>query len=199
MTFEEFLWVLPRDKVSKNLADAIDDFEAYLDEAGHLPRWKHRLDVVNCSGRPTEILTESVYICPAKGGAYNHSRAMYFGMYQQKSVRHLARIEAVVQVDGDGSPTLQWKNVETPDAPLLAVAREKAARLRPGADSCRVFLLGPLAQADFRKPTKGGCRRASATSTSRSSGPPTLRTSPISSPGRAGRTTGADACSPGGR
>ncbi len=80
VSFEEFLDALPRDQVSKNLSDALDDFEGYLDQEGLLPRWKHRLDVVNCSGRPSEITAENVYMCPAKGGAYNHARARFFGM-----------------------------------------------------------------------------------------------------------------------
>jgi hypothetical protein len=156
VTFEDFLAALPRSKVSKNLSDTIDDFEDYLDEAGLLPRWKERLDVVNCSGRPTEILTENVYICPARGGSYNHKRARFFGMYHQKSVRHVAQIDAVVQVEHDGSTCLQWRNADRPEPELLDLALEKAQRLRPGADALRVFLLGPLAATDFRKPTKGG-------------------------------------------
>jgi hypothetical protein len=154
-SFEDFLDALPRTKVSKNLADTIDDFEGYLDEVGLLPRWKYRLDVVNCGRTHSEIARENVYICPAKGGAYNHSRSNFFGVYHGKTVRHVAAVEAVVDM-GDGDPTLRWKNVETPDSELLARAREKRDRLRPGGDPIRVFLLGPLRETDFRKPTKGG-------------------------------------------
>jgi hypothetical protein len=155
VSFDDFLGALPREKVSKNLADTIEDFEGYLDEMGLLPRWKHRLDVVNCGRTYGEIARESVYLCPAKGGAYNHSRAMFFGAYQGKTVRRLALIEAVVDL-GDGDPTLRWKNVEAGDAELLARAKEKRDKLRPGSDPIRVFLLGPLQETDFRKPTKGG-------------------------------------------
>jgi hypothetical protein len=130
-TFEDFLAALPKDKSSKNLSDTIDDFEGYLDEMDLVPRWKHRLDVVNCTGRPSDIMQENVYICPARGGAYNHSRARYFGMYQWKAVRQVAQIDAVVDIDGDGGGTLRWKHVETPDVDLVARAREKVARLRP--------------------------------------------------------------------
>jgi len=156
VSFEEFFDALPKDKVSKNLSDTLDDFEGYLDEAGLLPRWKHRLDVVNCSGRPSEITAENVYICPATGGAYNHSRARFFGMYRGKAVRHVAVIEAVIDLIADGTVNLRWKNVETPDAELVARATEKSHRLRPGADALRVFLLGTLYETDFKKPTKGG-------------------------------------------
>jgi hypothetical protein len=90
VTFEELLSALPKDKVSKNLADVIDDFEGYLDETWLLPRWKHRLDVVNCGRTHTEIGKENVYLCPAKGGAYNHSRGKFFGMYRGKTVGKVA-------------------------------------------------------------------------------------------------------------
>ncbi len=156
VSFEDFLDVLPKEKVSKNLSDTLDDFEGYLDEAGLLPRWKHRLDVVNCSGRPSEITEENVYICPASGGAYNHSRARFFGMYQWKAVRQVAQIEAVVDlVEGDSK--LRWKNVKIANAELVSRAIDKRQRLRPGKnDPLRVFLLGALHETDFRKPTKGG-------------------------------------------
>lgn len=156
VSFEDFFDALPKDKVSKNLSDTLDDFEGYLDEAGLLPRWKHRLDVVNCSGRPSEITAENVYMCPAKGGAYNHSRARFFGMYRGKSVRQVAIIDAVIDVGEDGAAKIRWKNVDTPDAELVSLAIEKRNRLRPGVDPLRVFLLGKLYDTDFRKPTKGG-------------------------------------------
>lgn len=155
VTFEEFLASLPKGKVSKNLADVIDEFEDYLDEMNLLPRWKERLDVVNCSGRPDEVLSERVYICPAKGGAYNHKRAMYFGMYQKRGVWRVAQIEGVVKVDSGGEGELQWNNGSTANDDLIKQAKEKAERLRPGSD-VRVFLLGDLHKTAFRKPTKGG-------------------------------------------
>jgi hypothetical protein len=154
--FEEFLSALPKDKVTKNLSDTIDDFEGYLDEAGLLPRWKYRLDVVNCSGRPSEITNENVYMCPAKGGAYNHSRARFFGMYQWKTVRRVAIIDAVVDLGSDGGAKLRWKNVDAGDDELIDRAKKKRDALRPGSDPLRVFLLGALHDTDFKKPTKGG-------------------------------------------
>lgn len=154
--FEDLVGALPRDKVSKNLSDAIDDFEAYLDEAGLLPRWKHRLDVVNCGKSHSQILRENVYLCPAKGGAYNHKRARFFGMYQGKTVSRVAEIEAVLDLGNDGATRVRWNNGERPDAELIADARKKRDTLRPGTDPIRVFLLGPLHATDFKKPTPGG-------------------------------------------
>lgn len=153
-TFEDFVDALPTG-VSKTLSDTIDDFEAYLDDAGLLPRWKYRLDVVNCSGRPDDVITHCVYICPAKTGAYQHSRAKYFGMYASKAVRRVALIEAVVEVDG-AEANVRWKHVDTADADLVARAVERKSRLRAPGDAVRVFLLGPQHETLFEKRSRGG-------------------------------------------
>lgn len=156
VSFEEFIDAFPKEKLSKNFVDMLADFEEYLDEEGLLPRWKSRLDVVNCSGRPSEITKENVYMCPAKGGAYKHSRAQFFGMYRRKSVQYVAVIEAVIDLSGPADAKIRWRNVATAEAELIARAVEKRARLRPSADALRVFLLGKLHETDFTKPTKGG-------------------------------------------
>lgn len=155
VTFEEFVDALPEESLSKNLRDTLEDFEAYLDEQGLLPRWKTRLDVVNCSGRPADVIEGGVYICPARGGPYKHARAKYFGMYQNKSVRHVTHIDAVVRFDEDGGVALQWNNTDARDEDLVARARERRDALRPGA-SVRVFLLGTRFATDFKKTTSGG-------------------------------------------
>jgi hypothetical protein len=156
ISFEDFLDACRIEKVSKNFADILDEFESYLDEEQLLPRWKHRLDVVNCSGRPSEITDENVYICPASGGAYNHARAHFFGMYRRKAVRYISLIEAVIDLSVGGAPRIRWKNVDTPDAELISRASEKRSRLRPSEDALRVFLLGTVHETHFKKPTKGG-------------------------------------------
>lgn len=156
VSFEEFLDAFPTEKLSKNFVDILADFEGYLDEEGLLPRWKNRLDVVNCSGHPSEITKENVYICPAKGGAYKHSRARFFGMYRRKAVNYIAVIEAVIDLASQADAKIRWKNVDVPDAELISRAAEKRVRLRPSAEVLRVFLLGPLHETDFKKPTRGG-------------------------------------------
>ena len=156
VSFEDFLEAIRSQNLSKNFSDLLADFENYLDEEELLPRWKNQLDVVNCSGRPSEITRENVYICPAKGGAYKHSRARFFGMYRRKRVQHVAIIEAVIDLSGQADAKLRWKNVDITDAELIARAAEKRARLRPSADVLRVFLLGRLHETDFKKLTIGG-------------------------------------------
>jgi hypothetical protein len=153
VSFEDFVGALPQEKVSKNLADTVEDFEGYLDEMGLLPRWKHRLDVVNCGRSYGEITRENVYLCPAKGGAYNHSRARFFGAYQGKTVRRVALIEAVVDL-GDGDPALGWRTSRrgTPSCWLVPErsARSCARAPTPSESSC---------SAPFRRPTSGSRSR----------------------------------------
>lgn len=156
VSFEEFLEAIRAQNFSKNFADMFADFENYLDEQELLPRWKNRLDVVNCSGRPSEVIKENVYVCPAKGGAYKHSRSRFFGMYRRKSVQRVALIDAVIDLSNEADAKIRWKNVDVSDAELISRAAEKRVRLRPSADVLRVFLLGQLHETDFKKPTKGG-------------------------------------------
>jgi hypothetical protein len=159
VTFEDFLAAVERPGLSKNLADAVRDFRAYLDQEGLLPVWRRLLDVCNCAGKPDDVLVHNVYMCPAEGGAYRHSRCRYFGMYAHKRVSRVAEIEAVVDIQPgpDMEAELLWANVDMPAAELIQRAREKKSTVRPHADyPVRVFVLGPAAETDFRKDTSGG-------------------------------------------
>jgi hypothetical protein len=161
VSFEEFLAALPEDKVSKNLADAIADFREYLEEEDLLPRWRTLLDVVNCSGWGEETSEHRVYICPATGGAYNHSRAKYFGLYSKKTVSRISLIEAVVDVGDDGATQLKWKNVKESDVVLAERARELRSALRASYEGpLRVFLLGEMYETDYRKTSAGGMQQS---------------------------------------
>lgn len=159
VTFEDFLVAVDRPGLSKNLSDTVRDFRAYLDSEGLRPAWKGLLDVCNCAGNPADVLKHNVYMCPAEGGAYRHSRARFFGMYADKQVGRIAEIEAIVDVQTgpEMEADLLWSNVETPAAELVQRARDLKATVRPNADyPVRVFVLGPLAETRFVKDTSGG-------------------------------------------
>jgi len=153
-SFEDFLAAVRLESLPKNLADSISDFEDYLNDEDLLPRWKTRLDVVNCAGIPQEVLAGQVYLCPATGGAYSHKRAQYFGMYRDKRVSRIAQIEAVVDLESKGAANIKWKNVARTDVDLIRQAREKHSIWRPNRYPHRVFLLGELFETDFLKGTK---------------------------------------------
>jgi hypothetical protein len=159
VSFEDFLQALNLPHLPKNLADAVADLRDYLDEQNLLPSWEARLDVVNCAGMPNEILTENVYMCPATGGAYNHAKCKYFGMYRRKRVQKIAVIEAVVDLEDDDSAKVKWHTAPRCETDFVQHARAKLEKIkdtRPKQYPLRVFLLGPLYDTDFRKDTPGG-------------------------------------------
>lgn len=153
-TFEDFWSALESTtdsiEVSANLKGLLAEFREFLDAADLLPTWKYRLDVVNCATLPADVLDGNVYMCPATGGAYAHQRAMYFGMYRNKRVEKIARIDAVVDVLEEDTAHLRWKNVDVAETELIQRAIQKVRDLR-GEYPTRVFLLGELHDTDFRR------------------------------------------------
>lgn len=146
--------------LSKNLTDMLTDFRIYLTQQGLLSSWERLLDVVNCAGLPQEVIDGNVYLCPATGGNYNHSRSKFFGMYRNKGVERVAVIDAVVDLESPDSARLKWKNTKGHDADFISLAREKHARWRAGDYPTRVFLLSPLEETAFHKSTKGGMQQS---------------------------------------
>ena len=144
--------------VTKNLSDIISDFRNYLDECGLLPSWKRWLDVVNCAVFPEEVQEGNVYMCPTTGGVYNHKRCQFFGMYRNRHVERIAVIEAVVDLISEEEQKLKWKNVETCNTDLIAIAKEKRRNWRPDDYPVRVFVLGDFYETDFIKDTGGNMR-----------------------------------------
>ena len=158
VSFEQFAGAIRRPGLPKRLSVAVDEFEAFLDEAELLPRWPRQLDACNCGREWADQAEHGTYLCPATGGAYTHQRSRFFGAYRDKAVRLVAEIEAVVDLDvGDGDARVYYTNVGAPTDELVARAREKRAATRPDADyPVRVFLLGDLHETTFAKRTPGG-------------------------------------------
>ncbi len=157
VSFEDFILALQLPHLPKNLADAVADFRSYLDEQNLLQSWERLLDVVNCAGTAdNEVLVENVYMCPTTGGAYNHRRCKYFGMYRDKHIEQIALIEAVVDVEAPGRATVRWQNMPRSEERLKIEAEAKVQKLRPNDFPTRVFLLGPLHATDCQKDSPGG-------------------------------------------
>jgi hypothetical protein len=157
VTFEALISALAIQGLSKNLADAIEEFRNFLNEEDLLPSWRDRLDVVNCAGIPEDIIEGGVYMCPAEGGAYTHTRCHYFGMYRNKRVELIGEIQAVVDVDPDvNTSRVKWKNTQGKDVDFEARAKSIVHDRRNTDGPTRVFLLGQLFESDFRKDTPGG-------------------------------------------
>ena len=131
VSFEDFVQALQLPHLPKNLADAVADFRSYLDEQNLLPSWERLLDVVNCAGIPDDVLVGNVYICPATGGAYNHQRCKYFGMYRNKQIQQVALIDAVVDVEAADNATVKWQNVPRSKDELKMLARRRSKNSAP--------------------------------------------------------------------
>lgn len=158
VTFESLVKALGELPLPKNLQDAVQQFKEFLDEESLLPTWKHWIDVVSCGKIPEDVLEWNVYMCPATGGAYSHSRCKYFGMYRNKCIEKVALIEAVVDVDLQGDDHLKWKQGDESVEALKARARQIVTERRPGDGPTRVLLLGQLFDTELRKQSPGGIR-----------------------------------------
>ena len=156
ISFEDFISAIDLNTLPKNISDAIKDLRTYLDEEGLLPSWQNWIDVINCAGLPDDVLIGNVYMCPAEGGAYSHSRCIYFGMYRQKKVEKIALIRSVVDVESVSQANLLWKNIDGQTSDLLSEAKSKVASLRPNEYPTRIFLLDTLYDTEFVKDSPGG-------------------------------------------
>lgn len=156
ISFEEFLQAIQQVTLPIELKDFVTDFENYLNEQNLLPQWKTRLDVVNCAKNPEENQKYKAYFCPAKGGSYSHKRCQYFGVYYEKSVKYVARIEAVVDVLDEEDAEIKWNNFSRKSSEVKDDAKNRLKKARPGAYPTRVFLLDELIPTNFVKETTGG-------------------------------------------
>ena len=161
VTFEDLLKGLSEVCITPQLHDYLTEFEDYLDRNSLLPTWKYRLDVVNCGGTRNEILGDSVYMCPNRGGQYRHERARYFGTYWVKNVEFIYHIDAIVVCDINfHGYELKWKNdINATDKELFERATAHIRKYRIDEikqNGIQVFLLSDQREVNFKKDTKGG-------------------------------------------
>jgi hypothetical protein len=156
VSFEQFIQAIKLPYLPKNLIDAISDLGEYFDENNLLPSWKYRLDVVNCTGSFDSVLAHKIYTCPAQGGAYNHSRSLYFGTYRNKFVEQISKIEAVVDLESEDEASLLWSNVKRPEQELIQIARERRQKTGESWYPVRVFVLDDMYSTNFVKASSGG-------------------------------------------
>ena len=159
LSFEDFLSAIleARPNLSRPVQNTIDELETYLDRESLLPRWRHRLDIINSAKSQGTIREKGAYICPTEGRQYSHKRCKYFGMYANKKVSLIAEIQAVVDIDPTkpDEAEIQWNNLaDTDDKRLKEQAKEKVHDIDWGP--ARVFLLGETHETNFIKDSKGG-------------------------------------------
>lgn len=164
VSFEQFLQAIQLPYLSKNLVDAVSDLGEYFDENTLLPSWKYRLDVINCKVSFQSVLQHKIYSCPAQGVGYSHRRSLYFGTYRNKCVEHIAKIEAIVDLDSEiDSSTLIWsnnsevsRNNSETEQELIKTAMERYKQAGGSFYPARVFILGDLFPTNFQKVSPGG-------------------------------------------
>jgi hypothetical protein len=157
VSFEQFLQAIQLPYLSKNLVDAVSDLGEYFDENTLLPSWKYRLDVINCKVSFQSVLQHKIYSCPAQGGNYSHRRCLYFGTYRNKRVEHIAKIEAIVDLEFEhDSSSVVWKNNGKSDEELIQTAMERYKQAGGSFYPARIFILGDLFSTNFQKTSFGG-------------------------------------------
>ena len=172
-TFEEFLETM-RDSSelhSESLVETLNDFETYLELEGLIPKWKNRLDIVNCSRLYDEVIAANAYICPDGNGARSHKRSRFMGLYTGKNVAQVAKVLGVVVVGlRDGILTTEVKvdnaDISSKDtkAELTNRAQEAIAsnhRLRTDVQDYdhQLFILSDLHSVCFEKDSRFGMRQ----------------------------------------
>lgn len=161
ITFEDFVGSLEQVCNSEYLRNLLDEFKLYLDRNNYLPKWKHLLDVVSCSGTLEEI-EQGVYMCPDTGGAYSHRRAKYFGPYSSKRVSDIFEISAIVVIEKNlADAKIKWRNKNIKNEILIEQAKQKLQNWQWRIDEnksvpLQVFLLDNRQETNFVKETSGG-------------------------------------------
>ena len=175
ITFEDFITSVKEasDKYIEKgsyVNSAIPEFEEFLDRSWLLPSWKHTIDVTPCGATINEI-ENGMYICPATNGAYNHTRAKFFGAYWDKSIRYISEISGIVIAqkaeNGRISFSVQWSNIDDPDAKnrLESDAEKRFHEVEQwrkdelDKTNLRIFILDNTIKTNIEKRSKGGIRR----------------------------------------
>lgn len=161
VTFEDLLSAFNELELPKRLQDLVDELEHFFDEESLLPRWKNKLDVVNCSGSADTVVKHGIYTCPVSGGAYSHRRCKYFGVYGgNKVVDYVCDIRAVIDFEDGECTKLSWLNTDESKDLLINESIEKLQELHLSRDSVKAFLLGERFPTRFVKGTSGGMQQS---------------------------------------
>lgn len=161
VTFEDLLSELNELDLPKRLQDLVDELEHFFDEESLLPRWKYKLDVVNCTGSADKVVEHGIYTCPTSGGAYNHRRCRYFGVYGgKKVVEFVCDIRAVLDFEDGECTKFSWQNTDESKDLLINESIEKLQELHLSRDTVRAFLLGERFATRFIKGSSGGMQQS---------------------------------------
>lgn len=139
----------------EELSELLDDFEAFCIDSSLLPLDDQTLFVPPCGQSFNDNLHWKLYYCPA---TRPHRAAKWLGIYMEKRVHAVGRIEHIVDVQADGAG-----NVDTG-----AASDEERQRILGAIASARVrgwdlleeahafYVCQSLVATEFDKDSKGG-------------------------------------------
>lgn len=148
-------------KFDRRLLEILADYEAFIDDEGLRPNQHRHVVAVLCGATHKDNVRTRIYYEPDER-APKWRRAHIMGIYHNKRISHIGRIEAVV-VASYRHNQLVVSDAEYRDIPQDATARiegaiEAAEKHYPGIGrlSRRYYFMSEAARTDFRKSTPGG-------------------------------------------
>ena len=140
----------------EEMKSVVDDFEAFCNEAGLLPRDDFTLMMVPCVRSIDENLHNHLYYCPT---SYTHRQnARYLGIYAGKSIRGIGEIKKRVECTVD----LKAGKVITDDLEqdekrrILGAAQAAKNRGWDISHDQRFYICDEIVPTDFKKKSAGG-------------------------------------------
>lgn len=154
-SFQEII-VAAKSCLSKHDEDMnalVDDYEAFCSETELLPRDDYTLFVASCSYTIDMNARLKLYYCPS---SWNRRKSKYLGIYGDKVVRHIGRINNVVSCDlnRDGTLSIIEGEPNSDERERIKKAIQEQG-LGPGF---KFFLCSEMEKTFFKKQTKGGMR-----------------------------------------
>lgn len=131
----------------------IDDYEEFCSVENLLPRDDYTLFVASCRDTIEMNARLSLYYCPS---SWNRRKSKYLGIYGNKVVQHIGRINNVVSCDLNQDGTLkiiEGKPNRNEEERIQTAIQEQ--ELGPGN---KFFLCSEMEETYFEKQTKGGVR-----------------------------------------
>lgn len=133
----------------------IDDFEQFCSDEKLLPRDRFRMLMASCKYSFESNLKHRLYYCPE---SQNGPKPAFLGIYKDKSVRAIGRIEKLVtcgRIDLDCGKVQSDLTVTGEEKKrILGATRERGSPL----DNYKFYLCNEMIETDYKKKSKYGMR-----------------------------------------
>ncbi len=141
----------------QNMQSLADDYIDYCNETGLVDQSRFLMRIVPC-GISFEINREhGIYFDPSDRGYRKHD---YVGIYTNKAVRVLWKIESVYDVDYDGrrldKTLIQGRDTDEYDGKIITVIGEAKRRCGYRVETGHRFFCGNPIETNYTKSSSGG-------------------------------------------